>query len=231
EAAKRKMVIDFHGAYKPAGLRRAYPNVLTREGVIGLEHNKWEGRRTNPNMAVILPFTRMVAGPMDYTPGAMLNANRDTYAPFWNRPMSLGTRCQQMAMYVVYESPLQMLADSPSNYYREPECTEFIAGIPTVWDQTIVLDAEVESHVLVARKSGDQWYIGGLTGWDGKDLQFELSFIEKGEHQITIMMDGINADRYAGDYKKVTRNVRQGDTVELSMSDGGGWVAIISPIY
>ena len=144
EAAKRKLILDFHGAYKPSGLRRAYPNVLTREGVVGLEHNKWEGQNANPEMAVTLPFTRMVAGPMDYTPGAMLNANQDVYSASWNRPMSLGTRCHQMAMYVVFESPLQMLADSPFQLLQRTgmhglhrRCTPPSGMRPRFWKQKL----------------------------------------------------------------------------------------------
>ena len=231
EAAKRKLILDFHGAYKPSGLRRAYPNVLTREGVVGLEHNKWEGQNANPEMAVTLPFTRMVAGPMDYTPGAMLNANQDVYSASWARPMSLGTRCHQMAMYVVFESPLQMLADSPSNYYKEPECTAFITDVPTQWDETTILEAEIGNFVAIARRNGEDWFIGSLTGRNPNELSIDLSFLGPGAYEMTIFQDGVNADRYAGDYKKVVKKVTSESSIKIIMSPGGGWAAKLNRIF
>jgi alpha-glucosidase len=226
EAAKRHMLIDFHGSYKPTGLRRAYPNVMTREGVRGLEHCKW-GTDANPEHNVTIPFIRMAAGPMDYTPGAMINAQKKNFRPISNRPMSLGTRCHQLAMYVVYESPLQMLADSPSNYLREPECMEFLSNVPSVWDQTNVLDAKVADYVLIARKSGDQWYVGAMTDWTERDLVVDFSFLESGEHTIVIYEDGINADRYGNDYKKRTAKISASDKMTIKLAPGGGWAAII----
>jgi alpha-glucosidase len=226
ETAKRHMLVDFHGAYKPTGLRRAYPNVITREGVRGLEHSKWS-TDANPKHNLTIPFTRMVAGPMDYTPGAMINAQKENFKPIFNRPMSMGTRCHQLAMYVVYESPLQMLADSPSNYLREPECMEFLAKVPTVWDQTKVLDAKVADYVLVARKNGDEWYVGAMTDWTGRELTVDFSFLEPGRHSIDIYEDGINADRFGNDYKKETREVSNQDKMKIELAPGGGWAAII----
>ncbi|MBC7187539.1 MAG: glycoside hydrolase family 97 protein, partial [Calditrichaeota bacterium] len=164
EAARRHMVVDFHGAHKPTGLRRAYPNVLTREGVRGMEWSKWS-TGASPENAVTIPFIRMLAGPMDYTPGAMLNATREQFRPIMTLPMSQGTRCHQLAMYVVYESPLQMLCDSPTHYLKEPECMEFLAKVPTVWDETRVLDARVAEYILVARRNGEDWWLGAMTNW------------------------------------------------------------------
>jgi alpha-glucosidase len=226
ETAKRHMLVDFHGAYKPTGLRRAYPNVITREGVRGLEHSKWS-TDANPEHNLTIPFTRMVAGPMDYTPGAMINAQKQNFKPIFNRPMSMGTRCHQLAMYVVYESPLQMLADSPSNYLREPECMEFLAKVPTVWDQTKVLDAKVADYVLVARKNGDEWYVGAMTDWTGRELTVDFSFLEPGRHTIDIYEDGINADRFGNDYKKETKIISAEDKMKIKLAPGGGWAAII----
>jgi alpha-glucosidase len=229
EAAKRFLLVDFHGSYKPTGLRRAYPNVLTREGVRGLEHNKWS-EHPSPEHNVTIPFIRMLAGPMDYTPGAMINAQQKDFKPIFNRPMSMGTRCHQMAMYVVYESPLQMLADSPSNYLREPECTEFIARVPTVWDETRALDAKVGDYVLVARRMGDVWYVGAMTDWSPRELTLSLSFLPAGEYRIEIFQDGPNAHRHGNDYKRVYRIITHRDSVQIKLAPGGGWVARIESL-
>ena len=226
ETAKRHMLVDFHGSYKPTGLRRAYPNVISREGLRGLEHSKWS-TDANPEHNVTIPFLRMVAGPMDYTPGAMINAQQGDFQIIFNRPMSMGTRCHQLAMYVVYESPLQMLADSPSNYLREPECMEFLAKVPTVWDETKVLDAKVADYVLVARKNGAEWYVGAMTDWTGRELTVDFSFLDPGQHTIDIYKDGINADRIGNDYKKETKKVSARDKMKIKLAPGGGWAAII----
>lgn len=224
EAAKRHMLVDFHGSYKPSGLRRAYPNVLTREGVRGLEQCKWSVKQT-PEHDVTIPFIRMVAGPMDYTPGAMLNAQKENFKPVFKRPWSMGTRCHQLAMYVIYESPLQMLADSPSNYLREPECMEFLAKVPTVWDETIVLDAKVGEYIALVRKSNDEWYIGAMTGAAGRELTIDFSFLDAGPYKIDIYRDGVNADRCAIDYKKVTKEITNKDKIKIKLARGGGWAA------
>jgi alpha-glucosidase len=226
EAAKRHMTVDFHGSYKPSGLHRTYPNVLTREGVRGLEQTKWSVKQT-PEHNVTIPFIRMVAGPMDYTPGAMLNAGQESFHPVFKRPWSMGTRCHQLAMYVVYESPLQMLADSPSNYMKEPECLEFLTKVPTVWDETIVLAAEVAGYIALARRSGDEWYIGAMTGATGRELPIDFSFLKSGKYTIDIYRDGINADRCAIDYKKVTKDINGGDKMKIKLAKGGGWAARI----
>jgi len=225
ECAKRKLLVDFHGAYKPAGLRRKYPNVITREGVQGLEHNKWSDIET-PKHDVTLPFIRMVAGPMDYTPGAMVNAQKENFRAIWNRPMSQGTRCHQLAMFVVYESPLQMLADSPSHYYDEPECMEFLSVVPTIWDTTVVLSAKIADNIAVARKNGNEWYIGAMTA-DEKDITIDLSFLDDGEYSILYYMDGINAGRYAEDFVMKKDSVSNKDKMEIHLATGGGWAARI----
>jgi alpha-glucosidase len=227
EAAKRHLLVDFHGAYKPTGWLRTYPNVISSEGVQGMEHCKWSAN-SDPEHNVTLPFIRMVAGPMDYTPGAMLNANKKDFRDVFSEPMSLGTRCHQLGMYVVYESPLQMLADNPSNYYREPECMKFLSRVPTVWDETLILAAKVSDYVLTARRNGDVWYLGGMTDWDPRVLKASLDFLGEGEYTIEIWKDGINADRHASDYKYETLQVDKNSEIEINMSPGGGWAAIIT---
>jgi alpha-glucosidase len=228
EAARRKMLVDFHGAYKPAGLRRAYPNVITREGVQGLEHNKWSTNITATHN-LTLPFIRMVTGPMDYTPGAMINAQPEDFRAIFNRPMSLGTRAHQVAMYVVYESPLQMLADSPSNYAREAECARFISRIPTTWDETIPLHASVGEYVALARRSGRIWYLGAMTNEKARELDLNLSFLDGRDYVTEIIEDGINADRHGNDYRTVTRTMSKGESLKIQLAPGGGWAAILTP--
>lgn len=227
-AADRKMLVDFHGSYKPSGLRRAYPNLVSRESVKGLEQHKWEGMMANPENDLQIPFTRMLAGPVDYTPGAMKNAQLENYRWNWERPMSLGTRCHQLAMYVVYESPLQMLADTPSNYLKEEESMEFLSAVPSVWDETIALDAQYGDYVLMARKSGKDWYVGAMTDWDERDLEFDFSFLGEGTFEIDIFQDGVNADRYGSDFKRVSRDITSTDKLIIHLAPGGGWAARIT---
>ncbi|MBN1938815.1 MAG: glycoside hydrolase family 97 protein [Candidatus Aminicenantes bacterium] len=228
EAAKRRFLLDFHGAYKPTGLYRTFPNVLTSEGVMGLEHYKWS-RDITPEHDVILPFTRMAAGPMDYTPGAMINGGLRNFQVIYNQPMSQGTRCRQLAMYVIYESPLQMLADSPSNYRREPECLEFLSAVPPVWDETRVLEARIGDDLLVARRSGSDWYIGAMTDEKARDLVLDLSFLDEGSFEMTLYRDGPNADRNGNDFQRVTKTVANADKVTLALAPGGGAAAILRP--
>lgn len=225
KAADRKLLVDFHGAYKPTGWLRTFPNVLTSEGVAGLENHKWSSKVT-PTHDLVLPFTRMVAGPMDYTPGAMTNYHLKDHKVDYSHPASTGTRCHQLGMYVVYESPLQMLADSPTKYYREPECMEFLSQVPVVWDETRVLKAAVGEYAVVARRSGDTWYIGGLAGEKGSRFEIPLDFI-KGSHSLVSWEDGVNVDRDANDFARRSRKVKGGDTLTIDMYDGGGYAAII----
>lgn len=228
KTAEHKMLIDFHGSYKPDGLGRTYPNALTREGVKGLEHNKW-GKEANPEHDVTLPFTRMIAGPMDYTPGAMVNMDRTNFTPQYSRPESQGTRVHQMALYVAYESPLQMLADNPSNYMKEQECTDFIVKVPVVWDDIKVLKGKVGDYLLLARRSGKEWFVGGLTDWSKRDMELDLSFLGAGEYVMEVFQDGINADRYASDYKHLKIEVKSDTKMQIKLAPGGGWVARITP--
>ena len=226
EAAKRKLMVNFHGSYKPTGLHRTYPNVINYEGVKGLENSKW-GNEASPDNAVTFPFMRMMAGPVDYTPGAMMNATKADFRAIYNRPMSQGTRCQQLAMYVVYEAPLQMLADSPSNYRKEPECLEFLSAVPTVWDETVVVSAKIGEYILTARRNGNEWFVGALTSWTPRELDLPLSFLGEGTWEADIYKDGPNADRAGVDYAREKHSVSRAQTLKLSLAPGGGWAARI----
>jgi alpha-glucosidase len=227
-AAKRKMMVDFHGAYKPTGWSRTYPNVMTSEGVMGNEISKFAGA-IDPEHTTTIPFIRMAAGPMDFTPGGMLNVQKNAFAAVPSEPMTLGTRCNQMAMYVVFESPLQMLCDMPTHYYREPECMQFIKAVPTVWQQTIPLEASVGEYVAIAKKARDnQWFIGAMTNWIARDFTLDLSFLDEGNYTMQVWKDGINADKNAKDFKMETIAVTKGSKVKLNLTTGGGWVAILT---
>ena len=226
ECADRELLVDYHGAYKPSGLDRAYPNVVSYEGVKGMENTKWSAL-PDPEHDLTLPFIRMVAGPMDFTPGAMINKTKLNFNSVFSEPMSQGTRCHQLGMYVVYESPLQMLADNPSNYYREPECMEFLSAVPSVWDDTKVLEAKVSDYVAVARRSGDTWYVGAMTDWDPRALDLKLDFLGEGTYTMKVWKDGINTTKHAADFAQETLEVTANSTVKVKMAPGGGWVAII----
>jgi alpha-glucosidase len=226
ECAKRKMLVDFHGDQKPATMTRTWPNLISTEGVRGMEWSKWSAD-SEPKHNVTLPFTRMFLGPMDYTPGAMRNATKLTFAPIFGQPMALGTRCHQLAMYVVFESPLQMLSDSPSNYLREPEAMEFLSAVPTEWDETRVLDARIAEYVAVARRNGKDWYVGAMTDWTPRKLEIDLSFLPDGNFTMEAYQDGVNADRYASDFKKTTVPVNKNTKLTLPLAGGGGWAARI----
>lgn len=222
--ARYKMILDLHGMYKPAGLNRTYPNVLNFEGVFGLEQMKWSPASVDQmKYDVTIPFVRQVAGPMDYTQGAMRNAAKGNYFPSNSEPMSQGTRCHQLATYVVFESPFNMLCDAPSNYMREPESLDFIAAIPTVWDETITLDGKMGEYIITARRKGTTWYIGGITSWDARDLRVDLSFLGNKNHKATLFKDGVNAHRTGRDYKKETLQLNGKQTLDIRLAPGGGF--------
>ena len=242
-AVKYKMMIDFHGTYKPTGLQRTYPNVVNFEGVHGLETAKSSSRSTANQVEydVTIPFIRMAAGPMDYTQGAMRNATKKNFRGVSSEAMSQGTRCRQLAEYVIFESPLNMLCDNPCNYQDEPECTRFIADVPTVWDETKSIDGKVADYIVMARRKGDTWYVGGLTDWTARDLNVALDFLADGDYQVELFRDGVNADRSARDYKKIlaTIFVRDGKvtsdseiikdgTMNVHLAPGGGFAAKFS---
>ena len=226
-AAKYHQFVDFHGAYKPCGLNRTYPNVLNYEGVHGLEQMKWVKPGTDQlTYDVTFPYIRMAAGPVDYTQGAMKNFVYKRYTPCYNDPGSQGTRCHQLGMYVVFDSPFNMLCDAPKYYEQEKECTEFIAGVPTVWDETLAIDGKVGEYIVIARRSGEDWFIGGITGQNACDVNIDLSFLGEGKWKMTLFTDGINSERHAEDYKKVENEVNGSLTVH--MSKGGGFALKLS---
>jgi alpha-glucosidase len=225
-AAKYNLMVDYHGAFKPAGLRSAYPNVMSYEGVMGNENNKW-GRDITPDHNLTLPFTRMVAGPMDYTPGAMANAQQKNFNISFDRPMSQGTRCHQVAMYVVFESPLQMLCDAPSAYLKDKNTAAFISQIPSVWDETRVLEGKIGDYIVLARRKGKDWYVGAMTDWTERSFDLDLSFLSEGAFEMSVIKDGVNADKYAEDYQLSQQNVDRQSKVKIEMAPGGGWAAIL----
>lgn len=227
--AKYRLLIDFHGTYKPTGLQRTYPNVINFEGVHGLETMKWSAPSVDQvTYDVTIPFIRQVAGPVDYTQGAMRNAIRSNYYPVNSEAMSQGTRCRQLAQYIIFESPLNMLCDSPSNYMREPECTRFITNIPTIWDNTIALNGEIGKYITIARRSRDVWYIGSMTNWDERVLELDLSFLGDGKFKGEVFKDGINANKAARDYKKESIDISSDNRLRISMAPGGGYVIKIT---
>ena len=231
-AAKHHLHLDYHGL-KPFGIQRAYPNILNFEGVKGLENSKWEPRvgdgplHNQPRYDVTIPYLRMLAGPLDYTPGAMMNAMKDSFFGNNDHPMSQGTRVHQMAMYVTFEAPLQMLADSPTKYMQNQECTDFIAQIPTTFDETIALDGKLGEYTVIARRKGAVWYLAAMTDWTARDQTIDLSFLGEGTHQTDIFADGVNATKEATDYKHSRQAVKRSDRQAVHLSSGGGWTAII----
>lgn len=228
-AARYGLMLDFHGTYKPTGLSRRWPNVVNYEGVHGLEQMKWRPKECDQvTYDVTVPFIRMAAGPMDYTQGAMRNASKSNYRPVYNEPMSQGTRCRQLAEYVVFDSPLNMLCDSPSNYIAEVECTEFIAACPETWDESLGVNGEIGKYITIARRSGDAWYVGALTNWDERDITLDLSFLGEGEWTLDIFQDGPNAAKAARDYVHTTAAVPADRKITAHLAPGGGWAAKIT---
>jgi len=223
-------MIDFHGAFKPAGLNRTYPNVVNFEGVNGLEQLKWMDKDHDQiTYDAQIPFIRQAAGPMDYTQGAMLNAIRKNFRPCNTEPMSQGTRCHQLGLYMILEAPLSMLCDSPTNYINlGGPCTDFIAQVPTVWDETIVLEGEIGKYIVTARRSGTTWYIGGITNWDARDVELPTSFLGTGSFKMESFLDGMNADRRGSDYAYKTTTFEGGSPLKIHMAPGGGFAVKLS---
>ena len=229
-AARYHLLVDFHGAFKPCGLQRPYPNVINHEGVAGLEQMKWAQPTVDQvTYDVQIPFIRMFAGPLDYTQGAMRNGTRRSYRPNNSEPMSQGTRCRQLAEYIIFEAPLTMLCDSPSNYLAEPECLKWMAALPTVWDETVALDGRIGDYAAIARRKGNSWYVGAMTDWDAREMEIDLeAFLPAGRYRMEVFRDGVNADRNARDYAHVTEeiSVTPGQhTLKFKMAPGGGWTA------
>ena len=223
--ARHHLLVDFHGTGKPAGWQRTYPNVVNYEAVFGLEQMRWSAKTVDMvTHDVTLPFTRMVAGPMDYTPGAMRQSLKGMYSPNKRNPMSQGTRMHQVAMYVCYDSPLNMLSDSPSRYEADPVCTRFMASIPTTFSATQVLDGSIGQYIVTARRSTDgrHWYIGALNNWTARTLTVTLPPECRGR-QATVMADGLNATSVPEDYRQLTLTVPADGRVQIAMAPGGGW--------
>ncbi len=225
-AAKYNMVLDLHGYHIPAGINRTWPNVLNTEGVYGLENLKWVNDRDQVRYDATAAFVRQAGGPMDYTQGAMVNAAKGKFYACEDQPMSQGTRCHQLGLYPIFDSPLNMLCDTPSNYIREQDCTDYIAEIPTVWDETIILDGDMGEYIVTARRKGNDWYIGGITNWTPRDITVDLSFLPAGNYVADWYIDGVNAHRNGNDYKHVTEPVKGNKTIH--MAPGGGFAAKIT---
>ena len=230
-AAKNKLLVSFHCSFKPIGLSRAYPNVMTYEGLKGNEHNKWSDGIT-PKHTLALPFIRMAVGPMDFTPGALSNVHRKDFKISYDHPMSIGTRCRQLAMYVVYESPLQMLCDGPSAYEKEPEIPTIISRIPTIWDETRVLKAKIGEEIVIARRKGNTYFLAAMTDSTERDIDINLrSFIRSGNYSVTIIEDGNEAKANAQYYEISEAKLSVNQTIHIHMVEGGGYLAIFEPIY
>ena len=226
-AARHHLFVDYHGMYKPAGMNRTWPNVLNFEGVWGLEQMKW----STDDMVeydVTFPYIRMLSGPVDYTPGAMRNANKDDYVPSNNNPMSQGTRARQVAEYVVFDAPFEMLCDNPTASMKEEQTTDFITAIPTVWEETRVLQGEIGQYIVTARRCENRWFIGGMTNWDARDVKIDLSALGlKGTHEAMLFRDGVNATRNATDYKEELLQLQAKKPLQVHMAPGGGFVLVV----
>ena len=241
--AQSHLVLDYHGIFAPQGITRTYPNVINFEAVFGMEEVKWterakmqrDGRTVDepskdmPLYDVTFPFIRGMAGPVDFTPGGMRNASKADFQPIYNNPMTMGTRCHQLAHYIVHESPLIMLADNPTAYDREPECTAFIASLPTVYDEMRVLSGKMGEYIIVARRQGKDWYVAGETNWQSRDVQVSASFLPAGTYEMTAFIDGMNADKTATDYEvwqqTFTLPYTVSESVTVHMASGGGFAA------
>lgn len=224
-AAKYKMVIDMHGMYKPTGLNRTFPNLLNYEGVWGLEQMKWsDGDMVEYD--VTFPYIRMMAGSVDYTQGAMRNGQKGVFHPSYSHPMSQGTRAHQVAEYIVFDSPLVMLADAPSAYIKEQETTDFISSIPSVFEDTKILSGEIGKYIVTARRNGEVWYIGGLNGHEQRSVRLDLSFIEN-KSAVTIFRDGTNSNKIGEDYIMEKINIPDNGKIDVDMTDGGGFAIIV----
>jgi len=221
--ARHQIMIMYHGAFKPAGFSRTFPNAVTREGVLGSEYNIWSEKAT-PDHNLLLPFIRMVAGPMDYEPGILDNATKKTFRPIETKVMAPGTRCHQLAMFVVYESPIQIFAGNPSTGMQEAAFMELLGSIPTTWDETKIIDAKVGEYIITARKKGDDWFIASMGNWNEHELKLSLDFLDDGDYTAVICEDGVNADRYPSDYKITEKKIVKSETININLAPGGGFM-------
>ena len=228
-AAKYHLFVDFHGAYKPTGLSRTYPNVLNFEGVYGLEQSKWDDNLNQVNYECMIPYIRMVAGNLDYTQGAMDNATKHHFRAIYTNPMSQGTRCRQLAEYVIFESPFNMMCDSPTKYMQNQECVDFISDVPTVWDETVALDGRLGEYSVIARRKGDTWYVGAITNWQTRTIEIDLDVLgvsRYARNDIWIYCDGVNAGRNAEDYR-IEKIDTSDSIIKIELASGGGAVIIV----
>lgn len=223
--AKHHLILDLHGIYKPHGLNRTYPNILNYESVFGMEECRWtEAKNDMPLYDVTFPYIRMMAGQVDFTPGAMRNGTRDNWKAIYTKPISMGTRCHQAACYIVQDSPFTMLADTPTNYEADEPYTRYIASLPVVFDKTIVPQGEIGKYIVTARKKGNDWYVGGQSNWDERTLTLKFDFLADGDYEAIVLKDGINANHDAEDYKIEKSVINQKSEMKIHLASGGGFV-------
>ena len=223
--AQYHLFVDYHGYFAPTGMNRTYPNILNYEGVFGMEEARWAKKDTDmPRYDVTFPFIRMMAGQVDFTPGAMRNGTKENWVECYQNPVSMGTRCHQLACYVVQDSPFTMLCDAPTNYEREQACVDIITSIPDTFDETRIIQGKLGSYIIVARRNGSDWYLGGQTNWDGRDVELSLDILPPGTYQATIVSDGINANHNAEDYRIEQKTLTASNRLSLKMASGGGFV-------
>lgn len=225
-ALRHQLVLDYHGYYKPTGMSRTFPNILNYEGVFGMEEARWtELKNDMPLYDVTFPYIRMMAGRVDFTPGAMRNGTKDNWKAIYTAPVSMGTRCHQLACYVVHDSPFTMLCDAPTNYEKEQECVDMISSLPTVFDRTIIPQGEMGKYIITAREKDGNWYVAGQTNWDKRTITLRFDFLEKGKtYRATIFRDGINANHNAEDYKREEIDVSSDTVLDIKMASGGGFL-------
>ena len=223
--ARYKLTLDLHGIYKPTGINRTYPHIINFESVFGMEEVKWTDIKNNmPLYDVTFPYIRMMAGPVDYTPGAMRNATKADWRAMYYTPASMGTRCHQLAAYIVHDSPFTMLCDAPTNYLNEQECVDFMASLPVEVDSTFIASGELGKYIVTVRKKDVNWYIGGMTNWDERDVQLDFSFLPEGmSYTAVLFKDGVNANKQAEDYRKETIRIDKDSRLTLHLASGGGF--------
>ena len=224
--ASYQLFVDYHGYFTPTGMNRTYPNILNYEGVFGMEEARWAKKDTDmPRYDVTFPFIRMMAGNVDFTPGALRNGTKDNWVECYQNPVSMGTRCHQLACYVVHDSPFTMLCDAPTNYEREQECTDIITSIPDAWDETRILQGKMGEYIVTARRNGNDWYVGGQTNWDRRTVALALDFLPAGaSYDATLVTDGINANHQAEDYRVERKTLTARDSLDIRLASGGGFV-------
>jgi alpha-glucosidase len=223
--ADAEISVMFHGAFPPKGFNRTWPNAITQEGVLGAEWNIWSELAT-PEHNVAIAYTRMLAGPLDYEPGLLLNAQKDQFRPIGKNPMSQGTRCHQLAMFVVYDSPLQIFSGNISQGMREPEFMELLGSLPTIWDETKILQGKIGEYIVTARRKGKDWFIAGLNNSEARTISIPLSFLPAAQYKLAICKDGVNAGNYGSDYVQIEQHLASSDSVRIQMAAGGGFVII-----